>query len=180
MKKIIATLVALVAVFMLAVVVPMAVSGYLNKASIDTLLGREPSLEADEPDPATALVQSLNEERDRLRAVEADLQKREELLTLRESDLSATLAEVKAIQEAVSANMDTLDAQQEAGIAEVAKTLSSMKADNAAVELESMTPEQAARLLPLISERSKGKILDAMSDLQHRSLILQILQESKY
>ncbi len=105
MKKIIATLVALVAVFMLAVVVPMAMSGYLNKASIDTLLGREALLEPDEPDPATALEQSLNEERDRLATWNVDLQNREELLTLRESDLSTTLSEIKAIQASVSANM---------------------------------------------------------------------------
>lgn len=180
MGKIIATLVAIVAAFMLAVVVPMAASGFLNKESIDTILGRTPELEESKPDPASALVKSLGEERERLKVWDAELKKREELLTLRETDLSTTLNEVKEIQASVMANMDSLDADQQAGIEEVAKTLSSMKPDNAAQDLEAMTPEQAAKLIPLISDRSRGKILDSMKDLQHRSLILQILQENRY
>ena len=180
MKKLIATLVMVIAAFMVAVVVPMAVTGKLNKESIDKILGREAQLETDEPDPANALLQSLDTERDRLKEWEADLAKREELLTLREQELSSTLDEVTQMQASITAAMDDMDSDQQDRMMEVATTLGSMKPDNAAADLESMTPEQAARLLPMIDERSRGKILDAMNDLQHRSLILQIMQESKY
>jgi flagellar motility protein MotE (MotC chaperone) len=180
MGKIITTLVVVIAAFMLAVVIPMAASGNLNKESIDKILGREVLLEPNEPDPASTLLQSLNEERERLTAWDADLKKRENLLALREADLSSTVKEVQAMQEQINSSMDTLDEEAMAGIEEVAKTLGTMKPDNAAKDLEAMTPEQAAKLLPLIEERSRGKILDAMEDLQHRSLILQIMQETKY
>lgn len=180
MGKLIATLVMVVAAFLLAVVIPMAATGKLNKESIDKIRGVEVTLEAEEPDPATPLLQSLEAERERLNELAADLAKREELLTLREQELSSTLQEVTQMQASIAAAMDEMDADQQERMMEVAKTLGSMKATNAADDLESMTPEQAAVLLPLIDERARGKILDAMDDLQHRSLILQIMQESKY
>lgn len=180
MGKFIAILVTVVAAFLLAVTIPLAASGRLNKESIDTILGREAELEPDMPDPANALLQSLDSERTRLSEWEADLQKREELITLREQELSATLDEVTQMQASIAAAMDEMDADQQERMMEVAKTLGTMRPENAADDLESMTPEQAARLLPMIDERPRGKILDAMDDLQHRSLILQIMQESKY
>lgn len=180
MGKLIATLLGVVLAFLLAVVIPMAATGKLDKASIDKILGKEVVLEPDEPDPANSLLVSLDAERERLKEWESKLSKREEFLNLREQELSSTLNEVTQMQESIAAAMDTMDEDQQKRMMEVAKTLGTMKPNNAADDLESMTPEQAARLLPMIDERARGKILDAMDDLQHRSLILQIMQESKY
>lgn len=180
MAKMIAMLTMLVLAFMLAVLIPMGVTGNLNKAAFDTLLGRVPELAVIEEDPASPLVVTLNAERTRLTEWDAQLKKQEELLALREGELSSTLAEVKTIQAEITSAMDELDERQTAGMTEVANTLSTMEAANAAIDLEAMTPEQAAMLLPMIDKKSRGEILDAMTDTQHRSLIFQIMQESKY
>jgi flagellar motility protein MotE (MotC chaperone) len=180
MGKLIAMLTVIVAAFLMALVIPMAASGKLNKESLDKILGRTPELVEEEPDPASPLVVSLNEERARLTQWESDLTKRESLLALREGELSSTLSDVKAIQAEIAASMDELDEDQKKGMTQVASALASMEPENAAMDLESMTPERAAMLLPMIDEKVQGEILDAMTDAQHRSLIFQIMQEPKY
>lgn len=180
MAKMIAMLTVLVASFMLAVIVPMAANGRLNKESLDRILGREAVLEVVEEDPAGPLVESLNTERARLSEWDSKLRKQADLLAIREGELSATWNEVRTIQAEITAAMDELDDRQTAGMTEVANTLATMEAKNAAVDLEAMTPEQAALLLPMIDERARGEILDSMTDTQHRALIFQVMQEAKY
>lgn len=180
MGKIVAKLTVIGAAFLMAMVIPMAASGKLNQESLDKIRGRESEMIEEEPDPVSPLVTSLNEERTRLTEWDAGLTKRESLLALREGELSSTLSEVKTIQAAIAASMDDLDEQQKAGVAQVATTLAVMEPSNAAMDLESMTPERAAMLLPMIDEKKRGEILDEMTDVRHRSLIFQIMQESKY
>ena len=180
MGKIIATLTLVALAFIAALVVPLALSGKLNKDSMNTIMGREPEVLMEKVDPAGPLMQSLTEEQERLSTWDTDLTKREELLKLREADVSSTLAEVKTIQAEITQAMDQLDKEQQDRLTTLAKTLGGMKAAKAAESLEQMTPEQASVLLPIINEDSRGKILDSMKDIQHRALIFQIMQESKY
>ena len=98
----------------------------------------------------------------------------------------SSLDEMLLVQEDVIKALDTLDAEQAKGIEDVALSMASMKPAIAAKDLELMSPEDAARLLPLIEERKRGKILDAMTDLYliaafilftHRSNIRQFLNK---
>ena len=179
MGKLIATFTLVVLAFMAALIVPLALSGKLNKESIDTIMGKDSNAIQEPIDPAGPLMQSLEEEQERLATKDAELTKRDELLTLREAEVSATLNEIKTIQAEITQAMDTLDEEKQTRLTNLAKTLGTMKADNAAKSLEEMTPEQASLLLPMISEKNRGKILDSMDD-EHRALVFQIMQESKY
>ncbi len=181
MGKIIAILALSMAAFVLGVVGPMAMTGKLNKDSLDQLMGKKVVLPAaEEIDDSGPLLKALKRERERLEAWDAQLKNKDGLLALREQELFASLDELADIQKEVNATLDQLDTKQETGIKDVAGSLSSMKPAEAAIDLASMTPEDAAKLLPKIDERKRGKILDAMEDQQKRALILQIMQERKY
>ena len=180
MGKFITFFTLIVLAFMAALVVPLALSGKLDKDSINTILGKETEAPVAEVDPAGALMQTLKEEQERLVALDAAITKREELVKLREAEVQATLNEVTTLQAEITQSMNVLDEEQKTRLADLAKTLGTMKAEKAAESLEQMTPEQASDLLPLISDKDRGKILDSMKDLQHRALIFQIMQESKY
>ena len=181
MGRIIAILALSLAGLVLGIVGPMAMTGKLNKDTLDKLMGKEPALPAMEaPDESGPLLTELKRERERLEAWDAKLKKKDELLALREQEVFSALDELSDIQKEVNTTLDELDTKQETGIKNVATTLASMKPQEAAVDLEAMTPEDAARLLPQIDERKRGKILDAMEDQQKRALILQIMQERKY
>jgi len=181
MGKIIAIAALSIAAFALGIVGPMALTGNLNKDTLDKLMGKESMLpEVEEVDDSGPLLAELKRERERLIAWEAELKNRDGLLVLREQEVFSSLDELEEIQKEVNATLDELDSKQEEGIKNVATSLSSMKPAEAAEDLESMTPEDAARLLPQIEDRKRGKILDAMEDQQKRALNLQIMQERKY
>ncbi len=159
---------------------PAALTGKLSEDTIRQLLGREgpPAImrKADELGP---LAEKLRAEQKRLEDWDAELAEEDERLTQRERIVDDTLAQVTLIQTDISSAMDTLDQEQETAIEVIAKTMAAMDEKNAATDLEAMTPEEAARILPLIKDRNRGKILDAMNA-DKRSMILQVQQDRKY
>ena len=179
--KLVGILILGLVVFLVAIIGPVAATGKLNPESISRLLGRE---EAEEPtvgghQDLSPLALKMNEEQNRLREWESRLGDEEARLAQRERDLDLTLDEITEAQTQVVAALDQLDAEQQAAVQSIAKTMESMNAQNAAADLSAMSPEDAARILPLIKDRNRGKILDAM-DAANRSLILEVMQERKY
>lgn len=167
--------------FLAALIIPMAVTGQLNKATLGLLFG-------DEETPATVKVSEddlgplrakLSAEQKRLKDLDAKLNEEAVILTERERSLDKTLTQITQIQTQIAAAMDALDTEQQASIQSIAETMEAMTPLNAATDLQAMSPEEAARILPLIRDRNRGKILDAMVA-DKRSLILQVLQEQKY
>ena len=166
--------------FLGALIGPAAVTGKLNEDTIRQLFGREePPAKAQKADELGPLAEKLRAEQKRLQVWDAELAEEDARLTQRQRIVDDTLTQVTQIQTEISAAMDTLDQEQLAAIETIAKSLAAMDEKNAATDLEAMTPEEAARILPLIKDRNRGKILDAM-DADRRSMILQVQQDRKY
>lgn len=167
--------------FLVAVIIPMAVTGNLNEETITRLFAGEQPPEATRTadDYLGPLAAKLRAQQERLDEWDTRLAQEDVRLTQRERIVDETLTQITQIQTDVSAAMDALDTEQQAAILSIAKTMAAMTARNAAIDLEAMSPEEAARILPLIKDRNRGKILDAMAA-DRRSLILQVLQERKY
>lgn len=166
--------------FLGALIGPAAVTGKLNEDTIRQLMGgEEPAAEAQKKDELGPLAEKLRAEQKRLQDWDAELAEEDARLTQRERIVDDTLTQVTQIQSEISAAMDTLDQEQVAAIETIAKSLAAMDEQNAATDLEAMSPEEAARILPLIKDRDRGKILDAM-DAARRSMIIQVQQDRKY
>jgi len=186
MGKLIAIVGIAIVGFLAAVVGMLAATGNLNKDAVAKLLGREVEVVADAPpevDPSTGLVKELKTERERLTQKLKELDERDEQLNLREQEVDATLAEIQALHELINANMEKLDAAQDENLVALSKTLASMKAQEAAISLSAMEPKDAVKLLPLIKDRDRGKIMDAMSgkgDKENRDEIFRLMQEKMY
>ena len=181
MLKILGIAVLAMACFLVALVGPMAVTGQLNKDTFDLLFGGEEEsapVKAGEDDLGPLAVK-LRSEQQRLQEWDAKLNDEDARLTQRERIIDQALVEITQIQTEVATAMDALDAEQQAAILSIAKSLEAMTAPNAATDLQAMSPEEAARILPLMKDRNRGRILDEMNA-DKRSLILQELQARKY
>ena len=181
MLKILGIAVLAIVCFLAALIGPMAVTGQLNKDTLGLFFGDEETsapVKAGE-DGLGPLAAGLRSEQKRLEEWDAKLGEEDARLTQRERIMDQALTEIEQIQAEISAAMDELDAEQLAGIQSIAKTMAAMSAKNAATDLQTMSPEEAARILPLIKDRNRGKILDEM-DADKRSLIIQVLQDRRY
>ncbi len=181
MLKIFGVAVLGIVCFLAALIIPMAVTGQLNKDTLGLLFGDEETSATVKAggDDLGPLAAKLSAELKRVQEWDVKLSEEDALLTQREDILDDTLTQITQIQTEIAAAMDTLDAEQQAAIKQIAKTMEAMAPENAATDLQAMSPEEAARILPLIKGRARGKILDEMEAAQ-RSLILQVLQERKY
>jgi len=178
--KILMTVIAAITVFLVALLVPAVLSGNLTADTARRLVGIEPPEPPVDPDAQLGpLARKLKEEQQRLKEWEAALAEREAKLVQRERILDQTLEEISATQEAVKAALNELDAERAAACEEIAKSLTAMEPRNAAVDLESFPPDDAAHILRLIRERDRGKILDAMEETR-RADIMQEMVAKKY
>lgn len=166
---------------MAALLIPLAVTGNLNAAALSHFLGRDEPVEstADRADSLGPLAKEIILEQERLEELASELTEERDRLDQRERVMDERLNEIAQIQAEITSTIDTLDSDRQAAIQAIAKTMAAMTAQNAATDLESMSPEEAARILPLIKDRNRGRILDAM-DADRRSLIIQVMQERKY
>ncbi|MDK1020133.1 MAG: hypothetical protein QGD90_00665 [Candidatus Hydrogenedentes bacterium] len=181
MLKILGVAVLGIVCFLAALIIPMAVTGQLDKVTLSLFFGDEETsatVKAGEDDVGPVAAK-LSAELKRVQEWDAKLSEKAALLTQREDILDETLTQITQIQTQIAAAMDALDTEQQAAIQSIAKTMEAMTPLNAATDLQAMSPEDAARILPLVKDRNRGKILDAMAA-DNRSLILQVLQERKY
>lgn len=182
MGKIIGILIAGVVVFVGTLAGALAVTGKLNADTLAKLMGGKEAAHTESAAAPQAelgpLSTKIKEEQERLRARERELDERESQLEQREAQLEQTLAEVTKLQEEVNAAFEQADAEHQARILQIAKTMEKMDPKNAAIDLAAMTPEDAAIIVPLITDRSRGKILDEMLP-EPRAQLLEVLQEKK-
>lgn len=181
MGKIIGIAVLGIGCFSGALLIPLAITGNLSAAALNHLLGRDVPVEStgERADDLGPLAQEIILERERLEELASELTEERDRLDQRERVMDERLNEIAQIQAEITSTIDTLDSDRQAAIQAIAKTMAAMTAQNAATDLESMSPEEAARILPLIKDRNRGRILDAM-DANRRSLIIQVMQERKY
>ena len=179
MKPFIWIVVAL-AVFVGVILGTAAVKGQLSADAIKRIAGIE--AEPPPPDPNAnlgPLAQTRKAQQEKWAAWQRELADREARRDQREQLLDQTLAEITKMREEVMEAMEALDEEQVAALTDIAKSMEKMDPKNAAVDLEAMEPEKAARLVPLIKTSSRGKILDEMNA-DARNQINEVLQAKKY
>lgn len=171
------------AAFLGAIVVPMALTGTLNVASLMRLLGQEdgaPASAAEVPDEIDALSKSLKAELEAVRLRAERLAEREARLDTRDAGLKELLREIETQEDALGTMMDALDADQEEGLNDLANILGEMDPEVAAGSIVDMDPERAAALLRLLPQKDSAKILDEILDAADRALILDYIGEPTY
>ncbi len=179
-KKLIIVFLAFAA-FLAAVLVQMGMQGQLNMASVNRVLGREAEQTApvEEGDPLSPIAQRIKADRDALDQRKVNLDSREARLQQRQQLLDDTLKDITEIEARIQTGLGQFDEQQAAALEAVAKSLENMTDTTAALSLEAMNPERAAVLLPLIAERDRGKIFDAMKE-NSRNLVLEVMQSQDF
>jgi flagellar motility protein MotE (MotC chaperone) len=169
--------------FIVTIAVAGLITGDLSKAGIDRLMGKAPEEQAQQPrqvaaeapDPLSDLAKALNQR-------EQAIKEREERVAAREARLAEDLAQLEELRgqvqtllkEAASA-VDQTDAQEIERMQAVAASLGEMSSEQAARTIEQWPPDYAARVLRLIDDRPRGKILDAMAA-DKASVILRAMQ----
>lgn len=167
MKAILYLLLALIS-FALTVVGMLAYTGDLNKEGLDKLMGwnqpEAPIETKPEPDELSEMAKALQERENELDAREEDLGKQQQRLNETQDQMEELRNNLKDLIAQLTQSVDTIDADTQARLQDVADSLAGMKPDSAALVLEEYPPNQGARLLQLIDERARGKILDKMNE----------------
>lgn len=169
--------------FIATIVIAGLATGDLSKAGIDRLMGKTaqnqpvsaPQSAPEPPDPLSDLAKALNQR-------EQAIKEREERVAAREARLAEDLAQleelrgqVQALLKEAASAVDKTDAQEIERMQAVAASLGEMSSEQAARTIEQWPPEYAARVLRLIDDRPRGKILDAMAA-DKASVILRAMQ----
>ena len=179
MLKLLVVLLAF-ASFAAALLVPLGLSGNLNREGLEKILKRDAQrpVEAPQPDPATPLLRALNQQREALERREEELKEEEQRLRAMHADLEELREKVRDMLFKVQTTLSEEDEAHDERLQEVAQALSRMNPRNAAETMNSFTPDEAARVLRLIRDRDRIRILDAM-DQEQAALILRTLQEPR-
>jgi flagellar motility protein MotE (MotC chaperone) len=154
--------------FALTVAGMLAYTGNLNKEGLDKILGRtEPAIASEpelEPDELSETTRALQEREEALATREQNLERQQQRLTETQDQMEELRGTLEDLIAQLTQTADTMDANEMTRLQEVAKSLGSMKEDQAAMVLEEWPAEQGAQLLQLIEERTRGKILDKMNE----------------
>lgn len=179
MKALVIALAA-IAAFAAAALVPLHLSGNLNKEGIERIFGKEPPpAPAEEADTVSQdpLTDALKKKEESLKAREEELRQKEEQVKKMTADLEALRSDIATMQAQMEEKLSQEDAAQAERLQTVAQSLSKMKPANAAASLESWDPKEAATVLKLVKERERGRILDAMGD--KAAPLLRALQDKR-
>ena len=160
--KILGLLILGIAAFAGTLLVALGATGNLNAATLDRLLGKEPEQAAQPVDDIGPLARQLKEERDKLKARVATVEKEEKRLELLRRDIEEQRDEVERLLAEVQKSMDERDEETMKRIEETAKTVAAMEAENAAEALKLWPPEDAALVLLKMKDKERGAILDAL------------------
>ncbi len=182
MKYVLYLLIALL-VFGITMVTALAVTGNLNADAIAALTGGAPA-ETTAAAPESKSSDSLGPLAQQLKAREADLNAREakvkemELqLQQRQASLEKMRTELETLQKEIGGSMDDADTERATRVQSVAVTMEKMKPDKAAERLSALPAEEAAEILALVKDKSRGKIIESMEP-EQATRILRMLQES--
>ncbi len=180
MVKLIALMLGVFIAFVGGLAGALAATGNLSREALMKLVAPEPAAAAHGPaDNAGPVAEMLEKERQEVAKVRAELAEREKELDAREQNLDETLSALSQKHDLLKSEVNALEGEELARLKEVASSIGEMKPQEAGASLEAMEPEQAAKILRLIA-KNRGKILDAMKDVEKRNLILEIMQEPRY
>jgi flagellar motility protein MotE (MotC chaperone) len=180
--KILGVFLLAIASFLLTLLGAMALTGNLSKEQLSKLFAGEepaPATPQEEPDDLDPILKALSGREEEIKERETELREWEGRLKLRERDLEELADELRLAHTQFVASLDEADADYAERIAEASKTLGKMKPKNAAEVLKAWPPEDGARILMGVDDRSRGKILDEL-DPDKAALFLRALQEREY
>jgi len=167
--------------FVLTVLGAMALTGNLNRESIDRLLNRQEQeapvkKQADDLDP---FLRSLNKEREAVKKREERVRLAEDALDLRERQNQDLLAEIDEKLTQLQEAMTEADDEREQRLKDDAKSLAEMSEKKAAETLNELPIEDATQILRYMKEKPRGKILDEMEP-RKAALLLSSTQATVY
>ncbi|HPO14032.1 MAG TPA: hypothetical protein PLI09_11345 [Candidatus Hydrogenedentes bacterium] len=131
---------------------------------------------AEAGDPLSALAQQLKKKENDLKEREAQLQQRDAQVVQREQELVQMQKKLEDLQKQILGGLDDAKKERQTRLETIATTVSAMKPDKAAEQLENLPPEDAAAILNLVKPKERGKIVEAMKT-EAATRILRILQE---
>lgn len=160
----------------------LAFNGNLSKEGLEKLRHpktaeqkAEAGAASDAPeDESSALAQALKQRAEELDKREAKLREEEERIKKARTDLESLRAEVQSVQTQISASVKTVDSDRQKRMADVALSLSKMKASNAAETLKTWPVQDAVGVLRLVKDKERAKILDAMPPEQSAALLMEL------
>lgn len=180
--KIVIWIVLFLVCFIGVLVGAAALTGKLSKESVMRMVKGEPEPVAapiEEPDDVGPVAQALKKRDEQLRAREESVAKEEEMIKLQQRDLETLRTETKELLDQLKQTIAERDTAREQRLQSIAKSIEGMKPANAAKTLEEFETEDAADVLRLIKEKTRGKILDAMAP-EKAALLLQNLQSREF
>jgi flagellar motility protein MotE (MotC chaperone) len=175
-KLIVYVLIPLIA-FATTVVACLALTGNLSKEQILKIVGKAPAAEQageapkEEADP---YLRALQQREDALKKREAKLQESEAQIKKSQTDLDQLKTELEAVQKQIGDTLKNEDADAQKRISDVALSLSKMKPTNAAKTLDSWEAPDAAKVLRMVKDKERGKILDAMTPEKAATILLEL------
>lgn len=183
MIKILGLVILALVLFSGTLVGMVALTGNLNKAGLDRVMGKDelpvetPAVEEDE---VAVLARGLKERETALNKRKAILDEREQRIEQRRLELVTLLEDATEIQNTIDESLEATDADHEERLMDVASSLATMKAANAAAILDGWpSSAEVATILRKVEEKKRGKMLDAM-DLKRATEVLRIIQERKF
>ncbi|GMV99640.1 MAG: hypothetical protein AMXMBFR84_07790 [Candidatus Hydrogenedentota bacterium] len=180
MAKFITILMLFILAFAGTILGALSLTGNLNQETLKKLMGKqEPAvaLEAvEKADEVGEKALSLKKREEEVEAKAAQLKAQEDRLKELIQQNEELRDEVSQLIAQMSTSLDEADAAKQAQLQEVSKSLEKMKAKQAALTIETWTPEDAARVLLLMGERQRGAILDGL-DPEIASRFLQAIQK---
>jgi flagellar motility protein MotE (MotC chaperone) len=144
----------------------LAATGNLTPEAIDRFLGRgEESVVVEEsgPDEYALLADALKEREAKIAEREAAVRKEQARLETLQTETAAVRDDLNQLVTQLTDLLDEADAEVEQHFKDTATSISEMKADAAAEALQDWPSEDAARILLLIEEGQRGKILDKLN-----------------
>jgi len=176
MKLIVYILIPLLS-FAGTVAVCLALTGNLSTAGINKILRTEPPAEqapaapAQEVDPYLQALQRRDEE---LKKREASVQAQEAQVKKAKADLEQLRTDVEQIQKKIGEVLKADDADQTKRVTDVALSLSKMKPTNAGKLVDAWDVKEAAKVLRLVKDKERGKILDSMTPEKAGAVLLEL------
>jgi flagellar motility protein MotE (MotC chaperone) len=184
MKYLIFLLVA-VLVFGLTLAGALAMTGNLNGEALARMVSGDTAPDLAAPgaaapsDPLSPLAQQLKRREDALKEREDRLKTWEAQLLQREGSLEQMRTELEALQKQLNATVDEADAERKSRIEAIAITMEKMRPERAAERLLGLPTEEAAEILALVKDKSRGKIIESM-DADQATRVLRMMQERSF
>lgn len=159
------------------VVACLALTGNLSKEQMLKIVGKGPAAEQAEETPkeeADPYLRALQQREEALKKREAKLQDNEAQIKKSQADLDQLKTELEAVQKQIGDTLKNEDADAQKRISDVALSLSKMKPANAAKTLDTWEAADVAKVLRVVKEKDRGKILDAMPPEKAAAVLLEL------